>query len=98
MSKIKKLLMDWTKKEYPKIKTKAKKENAEIHWVDETGLKLNSNYIRGYVPKGKTPIIKNSAKRFGINIISSVTNPGKMSFKTYKNYMNSKTLINQGYL
>ena len=27
---------DWTKKEYPKIKTKAKKENAEIHWVDET--------------------------------------------------------------
>jgi transposase len=28
----------WLEEEYPKIRKKAKKEDAEIHWGDETGL------------------------------------------------------------
>ncbi len=83
----------WDKKNYPKIKKKAKKEHAEIHWVDETGLRSNGNYIRGFSPKGKTPIIRTTGKKFRINIISSVTNQGKMRFMTFKNSMNSKKLI-----
>lgn len=83
----------WLKEDYPKIKKKAKEENAEIHWVDETGLRSNSNYMRGFSPKGKTPTVKITAKRFNINIISSITNQGKMRFKTYEDSMNSKKLI-----
>jgi hypothetical protein len=28
----------WLEEEYPKISKRAKKEEAEIHWGDETGL------------------------------------------------------------
>lgn len=83
----------WKKKKYPEIKKKAKKENAEIHWVDETGLRSTGNYVRGFSPKGKTPIIRTTGKRFRINLISSVTNQGKMRFMTFKDSMNSEKLI-----
>ncbi len=61
--------------------------------MDETGLRSNANYICWFSPKGKTPTVKITAKRFSINIISSITNQGKMRFKTYKESMNSKKLI-----
>ena len=83
----------WLKIDYPEIVKKAKKEGAEIHWVDETGLNSNSNYLRGYSPIGKTPIIRMKAKRFGINVISSVTNRGKMRFMTYEEGLNTKMFI-----
>ena len=83
----------WLNKIYPKIKKKAKKENAEVHWADETGLRSDANYIRGFSPKGKTPIIKTTGKRFSINLISSITNQGKMRFMTYVGPMNSRKLI-----
>ncbi len=88
-----KIVKKWIKTDYPKIKEKAKNEKAEIHWVDETGLRSNANYIRGFSPKGKTPTVKITAKKFSINIISSITNQGKMRFKTYKESMNSKKFI-----
>ncbi len=34
----------WLEEEYPKIKRQAQKENAEIHWTDETGIKNTSQY------------------------------------------------------
>ena len=42
----------WINQEYPKISERAKKEKAEIHWVDETGLSCCSNYLRGFSSKG----------------------------------------------
>ena len=74
----------WLHKDYPKIVEKAKKENAEIHWVDETGLSSHSNSLRGYAPRGETPIMRMKAKRLYINIISSISKLDKMRFMTYK--------------
>lgn len=84
----------WLKKDYPQIVKRAIKENAEIHWVDETGLSSQSNYIRSYSPKGKTPILKMKAKRLSINIISSISKQGKMRFMTYEHSLDTKTFIN----
>ncbi len=44
--------------EYPAIHRKAKAENAEIFWGDETAVQNVANYARGYAPKGKTPVVK----------------------------------------
>ena len=73
----------WLEEEYPKIKRQAQKENAEIHWTDETGIKNTSQYGRSYAPKGKTPVKETLAKRLSLNMISTVTNQGKVRFMTY---------------
>ena len=83
----------WLTEDYPKITAKAKKENAEIHWGDETGLCNDSYYGRSYAPRGETPEIKVHPRCKRVNLISTVTNQGKVRFMVYKDTMNSQTLI-----
>ena len=88
-----KKVQKWLKEEYPQIKQRAKEEGAEIHWGDETGVKNTCNHGRSYSPKGKTPIKKKSAKKITVNMISTVTNQGRVRFMIYEGKMHSKRLI-----
>ena len=88
-----KKVQKWLDEEYPAIKERAKKEGAEIHWGDETGVRNNSQHGRSYAPKGKTPVKKSMAKRFSVNMISTVTNQGKVEFMIYSGSMNTDRLI-----
>ena len=83
----------WLLTEYPAIAARAKRENAEIHWGDETGLQTGANVEKGYSPKGQTPVVRQTAKRERINMISSITNQGQVRFMFYRDNMNSKRLI-----
>lgn len=83
----------WLDKEYPEISKRAKEESAEIHWGDETGLCNDSYHGRSYAPRGKTPAIKLHPRCERVNLISSITNQGKVRFMVYKNRMNSQTFI-----
>jgi transposase len=88
-----KAVKEWLQKEYPSIVKKAKAENAEIHWGDETGIRNTSQYGRSYAPKGKTPVRKTMAKRISLNMVSTVTNQGKVRFMTYEGTMNAQRFI-----
>ena len=88
-----KAVKKWLQEEYPNIVKKAKKGNAEIHWGDETGMKNTSQYGRSYAPKGKTPVKKTMAKRISINMVSTVTNQGKVRFMTYEGTMNAQRFV-----
>lgn len=85
----------WLNREYPEIHQRAKKENADIHWGDETGLCNDSYHGRSYAPRGETPAIKLHPRCERVNLISSVTNQGKVRFMVYKNKMNSQTTLVQ---
>jgi len=88
-----KAVKKWLDEEYPEIAQRAKKEGGEIHWGDETGIRSDSPHGRSYAPKGKTPVIRLSAKRCSLNLISTVTNQGKVRFMIYKETMNAEVLI-----
>jgi transposase len=88
-----KAVQKWLNEEYPAIADRAVKELAEIHWGDETGLCNDSYHGRSYSPQGQTPAIRLHPKCKRINLISTVTNQGKVRFMVYKDKMNSQTLI-----
>lgn len=88
-----KAVQRWLEQEYPAIKKKAKAENAEIHWGDETGVRNSNQHGRSYAPKGRTPVKKSMAKRFSVNMISTITNQGKVEFMIYTGSMNADRLI-----
>lgn len=73
----------WRKEEYPVIEKRAKKENASIFWLDEGKVTNEVHAGRSYAKKGKTPVVKESAKRLKLNHISAVTNKGELRFMTY---------------
>ena len=88
-----KKVQKWLDEEYPAIQKRAKEENAEIQWGDETGVRNNCQHGRSYAPKGKTPTKKSMSKRFSLNMISTVTNQGKVQFMIYSENMNSDKFI-----
>ncbi len=88
-----KAVQKWLDEEYPAIQQKAKLEKAEIHWGDETGLCNDSYHGRSYAPKGETPEIRLYPRCQRVNLISSITNQGKVRFMVYSDKMNSQTLI-----
>ena len=85
---------EWLTVTYPKIKQRAKNENAEIFWCDETGVQNQCNYEVGYAPKGQTPVAKLSPNhKIRVNMISAITNQGKLRFMTYEGKMNQQRFI-----
>lgn len=77
-------VLRWLKEEYPAIEKKAHEEGAEIQWADEAGLKSHDHRGRGYAPKGKTPVRLHNPSGEKINMISSLTNRGKLRFLCYE--------------
>ena len=88
-----KKVQKWLDEEYPAIQKRAKEENAEIQWGDETGVRNNCQHGRSYAPKGKTPTKKSMSKQFSLNMISTVTNKGKVQFMIYSENMNSAKFV-----
>lgn len=88
-----KAVQQWLETEYPSISERAKQEKAEIHWGDETGVQSDSYNAKGFAPKGKTPIVRLNSKKSSINMISSITNQGKVRFMLYEENMTSKVFI-----
>ncbi len=78
----------WLDSTYPQIQERAKKEKAEIHWGDETGVTNELHNGRSYSPKGVTPVVSVQAKRLSASMISTITNQGKVRFMIYKGGMN----------
>ena len=83
----------WLDEEYPKIKQRAKIEQVEILWGDECGIQNETNYIKGYAPIGQTPIMPKGPYKLRINMISAISNQGKLRFMFYKGSCNAKTII-----
>jgi transposase len=83
----------WRDEQYPQVAVRAKAENAEIWWADETAAKPECHFRRSYSPKGKTPVVRQSAKRFHSSMISALNNQGKLEWMALKEAMNSEMFL-----
>jgi hypothetical protein len=83
----------WMEETYPGIAAQAKTQKAEIHWGDETGVRSDCQHGRCYAPKGQTPVIRLTARRFSVNMISTVTNQGKVRWMIYRDTLTSQVFI-----
>jgi transposase len=88
-----KKVQKWLEEEYPSIQKLAKEQDAEIHWGDECGVRNQCKQGRSYAPKGKTPVKMGISKRFSVNMISSITNQGKVQFMIYRDSMNADKFV-----
>jgi len=73
----------WLHETYPSIAARAKAENGEIYWGDETGVQNTADYLRGYAPVGQTPVVQVEAQKFKANLLSAISNRGKLRFVIY---------------
>jgi hypothetical protein len=83
----------WLDKIYPDVERRAREEDAEIHWGDETGVRSACQHSRGYARPQDTPELKVSGSRFSVNMISTITNQGKVRWMIYQGKMNAALFI-----
>jgi transposase len=78
---------------YPDIVRQAIHEKANIWWIDEVGIRNASNYIKGYAPIGETPTVPVASTHIGVNMISAITNSGKLRYHFYRRKFNQRIYI-----
>lgn len=74
----------WLAEEYPAIRQAAKAAGAEIHWGDEMGLRSDHQTGTSYDRKGQTPVIPGTGQRFRCNVLSTITNRGRLAFMVFR--------------
>jgi transposase len=83
----------WLTEEYPRIEAQAKAEGAEVHWLDEAGLRSDCQAGRSYAPRGQTPVRAVPGKRFGVNYLATVTNLGVLRFLVFAGRFTAAALL-----
>jgi len=80
----------WLEEKYPEIRKLARQKKAEIYWGDEMGLRSDHACGRSYGRCGETPVIPGTGKRFGCNMVSAITNRGRLYFMIFKQRFESE--------
>ena len=71
---------NWLKKVFPKIKSRARLEKADIYFADEAGIRSDYHNGTTWAPKGETPVVGATGARFSVNMISAVSPRGDFRF------------------
>ncbi len=74
----------WLKKQYPAMRGLARREKATIFWGDETGMRSDHQAGRSWGRRGQTPVMPGTGRRFRCNMISAITNRGRLAFMVFE--------------
>lgn len=83
----------WLEQTYPQLLAKAKAENATILWGDETAVKEDTHWIRGYAPKGQTPVLKTPTRWHKLSMISAISARGECAFQIVEGSINTARFL-----
>lgn len=82
----------WLQEEYPAIAVQAKAENAQVAWADQCGLRSDTAPPgRSWAPRGQTPIVRVSGRRFKVNIMSAIASRGTLCFTVFTEQFTART-------
>src|ERR1700741_526410 len=84
----------WLEEEYPSIRAQARQFKAQIHWLDEMGLRSDHQAGRSYGRRGQTPVVFGTGQRFRCNMISSITNRGRLAFMIFRQRFTARVFLN----
>jgi transposase len=83
----------WLATEFPAIQAQAKREGGVVLWLDEMGVRSDAAAGRSWAPVGQTPVIKGTGKRFRVNMISAVSNAGRLRFRLFVGSFNGPVFV-----
>lgn len=87
------LIRTWLGETYPQIAARAKAEGGILYWGDETAVKEDAHWVRGFAPAGRTPALDTPARWSKLSMISAITNRGEISFQIVEGSINTERFI-----
>jgi len=83
----------WLNETYPALVVKARAEGAVIYFGDETAVKEDANWVRGYAPKGQTPVPATPTRWAKLSMISAISPRGEVAFRIVDGSLNADRFI-----
>ena len=74
------LVETWRTENFPAVKAEAKETGAVIYFADEAGIRSDYRSGTTWAPQGETLTVKVTGRRFGLNMISSISSKGDFRF------------------
>jgi transposase len=87
------LVKKWLKEIYPQIKSRSKKEKADIYFGDAAHIRSDHHSGRTWGIKGETPVVTSTGARFSFSLISAISARGLMRFMVREGGVNSTVFI-----
>lgn len=87
------LIGQWLIDVYPQIRQVAHEEKALILWGDETGIRSDRISARAWSMRGHPPELRGTGKRLCLNMISAISNMGKLYFSLFSGRFTARIFI-----
>ncbi|GAB7549248.1 IS630 family transposase [Cupriavidus sp. 8B] len=88
-----KLVRQWEMETYPEIRAQARAAGATIYFVDEAGIRSDYHTGTTWAPRGQTPVVGVTGRRFSLNMISAVSPRGEFRFMVHDGSVNTTVFI-----
>src|SRR3954466_16210605 len=73
----------WKQTEYPAIAAQARAAGGTVFFVDEAGVRSDYHAGTTWAPVGRTPTVRATGTRFGLNMISAISAKGALRFAVF---------------
>ena len=83
----------WLNDQFPKIKALAKRNQADIFFSDEAGVRSDYHSGTTWAKRGQTPVVPTTWARFGLNLVSAISSRGQMRFMVTKSSVGASVFI-----
>lgn len=83
----------WQRKEYPRIRQRAKRLGAEIFFLDEAGVRSDDPLGRTWGARGQTPVVPTSGQRQAVSAMSAVNPKGAFWYSVYTGRLNAARFV-----
>jgi transposase len=84
---------EFVEQRLPAVKEQAEEQGAQLHFIDEVGVKAQDQIGTSYAPEGETPVLEVPKTHIEQDVISSVTPDGDLFYWPFPGTMRSKQFI-----
>ncbi|MCL4526993.1 MAG: IS630 family transposase [Gammaproteobacteria bacterium] len=86
-------IQQWLEQDYPRLRAQAAQEGAVIYCGDETAVKEDAHWVRGYAPRRQTPVLAVPARWTSLPMISAISPRGEVAFQIVEGSINAERFI-----
>jgi len=83
----------WRQNDYPLIRDLASEAKADILFLDESSIRSDYHSGTTWAKRGETPVVRSTAKRDKVNMISAISPKGEMRFMVFEGKMDAPQFI-----
>jgi len=87
------LVRTWETDTFPAIAAQARREAAVVYFADESGIRSDYHTGTTWAPKGQTPVVAATGRRFSLNMLSAINPRGELRFMLHEGTVTAGVFI-----